>query len=674
MFRVGHPDDYESRKEEIKKETVIIDEKEVVTYWYKEEWLRKHGVNWFPSEELLNKKSDNDKDSLAILSDAAKQLYRHLNSPTLSTEQRAPETIGMAEAVQDDGKVSDAIIMCTNVDKRALTQLKTYLSSDKFNAFISAIKKTIESGGKIYFSGCGSSGRLGLLLEKILREKFPEYQKQFVSIIGGGDFALVSAIERFEDNKDYAIQQLEQQGFELGKDLLIGNSASANATFVNAQINHAAEETVPKYLKPWLICCNDNKALEVTKKNTDKQHPIVKNPEKMNILSLDVGANALSGSSRMQSATVTQLAIYFAIIQGLKSESDCEKQLDLLLGLLKEAKLEDTLQGLIIAESACYDNGDRIIRKIDPKLGITAFTDGTELAPTFSMNPIENLLLGTCTDEKASWIIPSIIGAETQEEAFKLIIGREPYSLNWEHEPKTMPDKLAGFDFSEYAAKTRQQYLDKKRQQIEFEIKLSEDENQLILNLNHGQIKKTFDLTGLDPLCKQTFVKIILNTLSTLVMGRQRKYTSNLMRNVAVSNAKLFARVLRYVKDELANNFPDFKKLLRIPGAVSPIEEVIALIIADVKLQNMSYESIVAEVMKVIKKNINMPGAEIAPIQEKQTIKSVINKSDVVENDSEGDKGRAPNDFGLFKRRLNKELQFKVEFNQLGAKIMGMKR
>lgn len=584
--------------------------------------------NWTP--ESTEKLSRVVSDRRGIIHRGAEQLLRHLDLPVLSTESRAPETVGLAELAQNETTLKDAVIACLEVDKRTLEKLVPLLQSEQERALTVAIKKTLENGGNIYMAGCGSSGRLSLLIEKICNENFPEYKDRFVSVIGGGEFALVRAIEKFEDNKEYAKKQLLQQGFRCGQDLLLGESASGGAPYIDAQIEMVADHVkmLPnqQYLKPWLILCNDFNAVLAAKeteeaaKRTGRYEKLevetiqtARAKLKHEVLELDTGAPGISGSTRMQPATTTQLAIQVAIRQAIEELDDVpeeerenyQQQLAKLIEYLSEVGLADKLAPLIQAESGAYLNGERLIYEIDPKIAITVFTDKTERAPTFSLRKPENDACdGKLTADNSSLVMASIIGAKTRQQALMLMLGREPRCLNWLkengeiNEPLTAPEVMNGFDFSENAKETRAKYLPNCVQRT-LRLTLENNNETFVLDYEQGKIRQEISLKGLSPFFKQTFIKMILNTHSTLVMARLGKIQSNVMANVDLGNGKLFARVVRYIKSDLNKYFPGLDKLMRIPGSVSPIERAIALVASQEKLEEAVDEAINRSVFEV---------------------------------------------------------------------------
>ncbi|MDO9181957.1 MAG: hypothetical protein Q7U04_06095, partial [Bacteriovorax sp.] len=167
-------------------------------------------------------------------------------------------------------------------------------------------------------------------------------------------------------------------------------------------------------------------------------------------------------------------------------------------------------------------------------------TDTTERSPTFSLYPFENqndleknpslsyLLFPNSPDNKSAWLD---------------LLGRAPRCFHWtEVTAQTSLERLMGFDFSQCLTSFRPKYL--KANHSNFKIFFDEELNAInfALKENSYQLK----MGTLNFLSTHLVLKIILNNLSTLVMGKMDRYESNLMTWVRASNNKLVDRAVRY--------------------------------------------------------------------------------------------------------------------------------
>ena len=179
--------------------------------------------------------------------------------------------------------------------------LKTINREDQYiaiavQATIRDIEKTVEltvnsiqKGGRVFYVGAGTSGRLGVLDASEIPPTFSAPKGLFIGVIAGGENALRNSVEGAEDRPEDAIIDLEQ--YELNKnDTLVGISCSGAATYVVSALDHA-------------------------KANGAKTVYLVTNPNPFKITEVDVIINAVTGpevvtgSTRMKAGTATKLIL-----------------------------------------------------------------------------------------------------------------------------------------------------------------------------------------------------------------------------------------------------------------------------------------------------------------------------------------------------------------------------
>lgn len=149
--------------------------------------------------------------------------------------------------------------------------------------------KTLSKGGRIFYLGAGTSGRLGVLDAS---EMVPTYNidpNLFIGIIAGGEKALRHPIEGAEDNKEQAIKDLKSHNFNF-KDILIGIAASGRTPYVISGIEYA------KKLKAKSIAITTAKNSEIGKIATIKIEAIT-------------GSEVITGSTRMKSGSAQKMIL-----------------------------------------------------------------------------------------------------------------------------------------------------------------------------------------------------------------------------------------------------------------------------------------------------------------------------------------------------------------------------
>lgn len=141
----------------------------------------------------------------------------------ISTEQQNQNTTNI-----DRVTTLEKLQLINNEDAKITTQIKNSLP--EIAKLVDASINTIKNGGRVFYIGAGTSGRLGVLDAS---EILPTYGENnwFVGIIAGGDTALRHPIENAEDSLTQCETDLKQMNFTT-KDLLIGLSASGRTPYV----------------------------------------------------------------------------------------------------------------------------------------------------------------------------------------------------------------------------------------------------------------------------------------------------------------------------------------------------------------------------------------------------------------------------------------------------------
>lgn len=101
-----------------------------------------------------------------------------------------------------------------------------------------AAAQVIENGGRVFYIGSGTSGRLAVCDAAECPPTFGVPYDLFNGIIAGGEKCMFRAAENAEDNPDLSVKDLKERNFG-SNDILIGISASGSAAYVIAAIEYA---------------------------------------------------------------------------------------------------------------------------------------------------------------------------------------------------------------------------------------------------------------------------------------------------------------------------------------------------------------------------------------------------------------------------------------------------
>src|SRR4029079_16381379 len=106
-----------------------------------------------------------------------------------------------------------------------------------------AVEETVarlRAGGKLYYVGTGTSGRLGVLDASECPPTFGVSPDLVQAVIAGGYDACYRAVEASEDEEEAGARELYQRGFTKA-DVLVGIAASGRTPYTVGAVNHARE-------------------------------------------------------------------------------------------------------------------------------------------------------------------------------------------------------------------------------------------------------------------------------------------------------------------------------------------------------------------------------------------------------------------------------------------------
>jgi N-acetylmuramic acid 6-phosphate etherase len=159
----------------------------------------------------------------------------------------------------------------------------------QIEALIEQILERTPLGGRVFYLGAGTSGRLGVLDASEIPPTFGVSPGIIIGLIAGGDTALRTAVEAAEDNPERAWEEL--QTFQINAlDAVIGIAASGTTPYVIGGVQKARENG----LLTGCITCNPNSPLAQA-----SEYPI----------EAVVGPEFVTGSTRLKAGTAQKLIL-----------------------------------------------------------------------------------------------------------------------------------------------------------------------------------------------------------------------------------------------------------------------------------------------------------------------------------------------------------------------------
>ena len=183
--------------------------------------------------------------------------------------------------------ISEIVANINSEDK--IVPLAVEKAMPEIETLIRRIVIKLESGGRLFYIGAGTSGRLGILDASECPPTFGVPHELVIGLIAGGDKAIRIAVENAEDSIDQGWLDLKQLNIS-SNDFVIGIAASGTTPYVIG----ALQECNKNKIETGCITCNLGSPLAIT-----ARYPIV----------VKVGPEFITGSSRMKAGTAQKLVL-----------------------------------------------------------------------------------------------------------------------------------------------------------------------------------------------------------------------------------------------------------------------------------------------------------------------------------------------------------------------------
>jgi len=154
---------------------------------------------------------------------------------------------------------------------------------------VDAIAVAFRQGGRLIYSGAGTSGRLGILDASECPPTYGSKPEQVVGLIAGGHQAILKAVENAEDNHTLGADDLKALNFNQ-HDILVGIAASGRTPYVLGAMSYA------RSVGATVACISCNPQSAMTEAADISITPVV-------------GPEVVTGSSRMKAGTAQKLVL-----------------------------------------------------------------------------------------------------------------------------------------------------------------------------------------------------------------------------------------------------------------------------------------------------------------------------------------------------------------------------
>jgi N-acetylmuramic acid 6-phosphate etherase len=201
---------------------------------------------------------------------------------TLTTEQRNPLSQNI-----DQLSTREILEIINDEDRKVAEAVKN--THPQIEGAIDSVYHSLKNGGRLYYIGAGTSGRLGVIDASECPPTFSTSPDLVKAIIAGGDQAILVAVEGAEDEADQGENDLKENGFN-SSDVVIGVTASGRTPYVIGALKYAKQIGATTIA----LSCNHD---AVVSKYADHKIEVI------------VGPEILTGSTRMKAATAHKMIL-----------------------------------------------------------------------------------------------------------------------------------------------------------------------------------------------------------------------------------------------------------------------------------------------------------------------------------------------------------------------------
>jgi N-acetylmuramic acid 6-phosphate etherase len=383
----------------------------------------------------------------------------------LPTEGSHPKTRDFSTTVQRDAAAGAAMLLA--VDHDIPPRAAQGFPSPQYEALVQAIVLASRDGRRVGFSGCGATGRLAIILERMWREYWETESERAdstnpawaagcrrraesgYSIMTGGDRALIRSVENFEDFQQFGRRQVRDLRLAPG-DLLVAITEGGETSSVIGTAWEAFERGCSVFYV-------FNNPAGVLAAHIERSRAVIECPGIVKI-DLFTGPMALSGSTRLQATTAEMLVVGAALEQaaariveetkplhgdpaarqavgnapGGLSAIDYAAAFGRLVDALSSGPALAGLAAAIELESEIY-RANGLVTYVSEEYLLDIISDTTERTPTFKLPPFRTT---DDTSSPPSWAFVKD-PAHATRDAWDHLLRRAPRGINWTRDDYT---------------------------------------------------------------------------------------------------------------------------------------------------------------------------------------------------------------------------------------------
>jgi N-acetylmuramic acid 6-phosphate etherase len=366
----------------------------------------------------------------------------------LVTEAAHPRSRELSQVAGSDAAAGLALLF--DVDRDVVETYDRWSRSGQPEELRDLALAALDGGGRLFFTGCGATGRLSIQLSSIWRAFWQDrrerglagpspdaWEDRAFSVMAGGDYALIKSVEGFEDFAPFGHKQIADLGVSKG-DTVFAITEGGETSFVIGTAWGALE-------KGAAVVFVYNNPDEVLRTHVTRSREVLDEP-RIRKVNLTTGPMAITGSTRMQATSIQLLALLTVLEMTLREmlvrtgteparepsssvPQAIREGLHALHTEMTSERLRRDLARLVTAEEHVYREGARTAYFAD-SLAVDVLTDTTERSPTFCTPSFRKWDDREAAESWAFLFTP----APSTEEAWTRLLRREPQTIEWTEE------------------------------------------------------------------------------------------------------------------------------------------------------------------------------------------------------------------------------------------------
>ena len=256
----------------------------------------------------------------------------------LATEQRNLDTLGIDVASPEE------IVRLINQEDQKVAELVSK-RLDVIAEAVEVISESFNLGGKLFYFGAGTSGRLGVVDASECPPTFGSPADQVQGFIAGGKDAMYTAQEGAEDLQENGEQEIQEKKI-FPPDVVCGLAASGRTPYVIGVINEAKKRG-----------CKTILVTTVPKEQLDVEPDF--------IIDVPVGPEVVMGSTRMKSGTAQKMVLNMLTTGAMIRQGKVYENVMVDLQLTNKKLVERAKRIIMMFTDLTYDDATSYLEKAD---------------------------------------------------------------------------------------------------------------------------------------------------------------------------------------------------------------------------------------------------------------------------------------------------------------------